>query len=388
MKVALYTYNTKPRGGVVHTLALAEALVRSGCSVTVFALGLGGKEKFYRHVQADVRVIPYHSGGIEPFDARIASYIDAYTAGLAGEQLEQYDIHHAQDCISANCLSRQMKKGRVPFFIRTVHHLDDFTTPALVSCQHKSVVRPAELITVSDYWRSRLSLSYNRESTVIHNGVENRFFERRSSKQQLKEAYGFAKRTVFFSLGGIEPRKNTIRTLRAFQIVKRSIPDAVLVIAGGATLFDYRYYLHDFNKELDAMDNEVRQDVRIAGSPGDEAIQDYYQLADCYVQPSVKEGWGLAVMEAMAGGAPVIASNIEVFREFLIHEHNALLPDPYDEHEIAESMIRAALDMQLRDRLIDEGKKTAHTFHWELAAKKHAVLYRRLALDVRAGSIN
>lgn len=388
MKIALYTYNTKPRGGVVHTLALAEALVRSGCSVTVFALGLGGKEEFYRHVQADIRVIPYRASGIETFDARIASYIDVYTEGLAGEPLELYDIHHVQDCISANCLSRLMERGRIPFFIRTVHHLDDFTTPALVSCQHKSIVRPAELITVSDFWRNRLLLAYNRESAVIHNGVENRFFERRSSRHQLKEEYGFANHTVFFSLGGIEPRKNTILTLRAFQIVKRTIPDAVLIIAGGETLFDYRYYLNDFNIELNAMDNEVRQDVRIVGSPSDETIHDYYQLADCYVQPSAKEGWGLAVMEAMAGGTPVIASNIEVFREFMIHEHNALLPDPSAEHEIAESMIRAASDEHLRDRLAAEGKKTAYSFHWESTAKKHAALYRRLMLDVRAGSIN
>ncbi|WP_424769205.1 MSMEG_0565 family glycosyltransferase [Paenibacillus sp. sgz302251] len=383
MKIALYTYNTKPRGGVIHTLALAEELEKYGCNVTVYALGLGGAQQFYRPVKAGTQVFPYLSRPGESFESRIASYIETYTEGLASEELEQYDIHHVQDCISANCLNRLMERGRVPFFLRTVHHLDDFTTPALVSCQQKSVTAPEQLITVSEYWRYRLRIEHGRAAEVIHNGVENRYFEPRGSKAELKDKYSLSGKTVFLTIGGIEPRKNTIRTLRAFEIVQRSIPDAVLVIAGGATLFDYRYYYDDFMNEWNGMDNEVRTAVRIVGAPSDAVIQDYYQLADCYLQPSIKEGWGLAIMEAMAGGTPVVASTIEVFREFLSHEHNALLADPEDERSIAHGMLRVASDMALRDRLSTEGKKTAYKYHWSATAQKHVTLYRRLMLSGR-----
>ncbi|MBW7458363.1 MSMEG_0565 family glycosyltransferase [Paenibacillus sepulcri] len=386
MKIALYTYNTKPRGGVVHTLALAEAMNRRGCQVKVFALGLGGTSGFYRPIEAEERVIPFSARAGETFESRVIRYIETYTAGLEAEPLEQFDIHHVQDCISANSLSRLKEKGRVPFFIRTVHHLDDFTTPALVDCQQKSVIRPEALITVSDYWRKRLSDDIGRNSTVIHNGVDHRFFKPCDDKRELKKKYGLADKTVYFTLGGIEPRKNTIRTLRAFAEVKRSIPDAVLVIAGGTTLFDYRYYLDDFHQELNGLDKAVRDDIRIAGSPDTDTIQDYYQLADCFVQPSVKEGWGLAIMEAMAAGTPVVASTIEVFREFLIHEDHALLADPEDEGSIAASMTRIVKDRGLSYKLSRNGKEAAKAYSWESAADQHLALYERMVQNGRAGA--
>lgn len=376
MKIALYTYNTKPRGGVVHTLALAEALQRSGCSVTVYALGLNDSDQFYRPVKAGVRIVPFVSKPGESFDQRIERYIDSYANGLETEPLEQYDIHHVQDCISANSVVRMMEKGRIPFFIRTVHHLDDFITPALINCQRKSVIIPAALITVSQFWQKRLAADYERASTVIHNGVEDRFFNKQGEKDLLKAKHGWRGKTVFLTLGGIEPRKNTMGTLRAFARVKRMISNAVLVIAGGTTLFDYRYYLDDFRSELKVMDEDVRNSVRIVGSPDDETVQDYYQLADCYVQPSTKEGWGLAVMEAMAGGTPVVASDIDVFREFLVHGRNALLADPNDPEAIAAAMIRTVTETDLALGLLAGGKSTAKTYNWDAAANKHLILYR------------
>jgi glycosyltransferase-like protein len=386
MNIALYTYNTKPRGGVVHTLALAEALQKRGCSVTVYALGIGGAKQFYRSVEAETRVIPIVSRLGDSFEGRIAHYIDTYTAALEEEPLEQFDIHHVQDCISANCLSRLKEKGRIPFFLRTVHHLDDFTTPILIDCQQKSVVRPESLITVSDYWQNRLLTEYERSSTVIHNGVEQRFFNSPGDKQQLKEKYGLADKTVFMTIGGIEPRKNTIRTLRAFAEVKRAIPNSSLIIAGGTTLFDYRHYLEEFKEELNAMDSAVRDDVQLIGSPDNDTIQDYYNLADCFVQPSTKEGWGLAVMEAMALGTPVVASTIKVFREFLTHDHNALLADDNDEQAIAACMMRMVRDIGLSARLRDNGKATAHKYSWESAADKHLAVYERMVLDGTVGA--
>ncbi|WP_219837315.1 MSMEG_0565 family glycosyltransferase [Paenibacillus sp. R14(2021)] len=378
MRIALYTYNTKPRGGVVHTLALAEALRNRGCGVTVFALGTGGNEGFYRPVEADTRIVPFTLRAGQTFEERIARYIDTYTEGLDQEPLADFDIHHVQDCISANALRRLREKGRIPFFLRTVHHLDDFTTPVLIDCQHKSVVRPNALITVSHYWRNRLNAEFGRDSEVIHNGVEQRFYEPRGDRERLKEAYGFAGKTVFLTLGGIEPRKNTIRTLRAFAQVKAKLPHAELLIAGGTTLFDYRHYLQAFQAELQAMDNDVRSSVRLSAAPNNDTVQDYYALADCFVQPSTKEGWGLAVMEAMAGGTPVVASTIEVFREFLTHESNALLAEPEDEDAIAAQMFRAVTDTGLQEQLHTAGKSSIQAYSWAAAAEKHMAVYERM----------
>jgi glycosyltransferase involved in cell wall biosynthesis len=110
---------------------------------------------------------------------------------------------------------------------------------------------------------------------------------------------------------------------------------------------------------------------------------DLYQTADCYIQPSVKEGWGLAVLEAMANGLPVVASNIPVFREYLVDSHNALLADPEDHHEIARQMIRAVRQKELAMSLSANGKLTARQYTWSMAAGKHIRLYERMLNNER-----
>lgn len=381
MKIALYTYNTKPRGGVVHTLALAEALRDTGCSVTVFALGLKGSTTFFRPVRTETTVFPFSPLPDEPFEFRIMRYIDTYTASLEEEDLSSFDIHHAQDCISANCLNRLRKKGLVPFFLRTVHHLDDFVTPQLVECQHQSVLQPKALITVSRTWKEKLESTYSRASTVIHNGVDERFLNQAAASDALAASLGLEQKIIYLTLGGIEPRKNTIETLRAFAQVKLLIPQAALVIAGGATLFDYRSYRAEFDRVLESLPTSIRDDIRIISSPDDRTVEQLYKLAHVYLQPSIKEGWGLAVLEAMASGTPVIASDIEVFHEFMTHEHNALLANPADPQDIASNMLRLTNDTGLAGRLIKNASITVREFSWSRTAEHHIDFYRRMLSD-------
>jgi hypothetical protein len=121
MRVALLTYSTKPRGGVVHTLALAESLADLGVEVDVWTLGRGGDTAFFRPVAANVgvRTVPFEARDEEPVGTRIMRSIAVLAAAFRSCRRD-YDIIHAQDCISAN--------AAMPC-IRTIHHLDHFTTP-------------------------------------------------------------------------------------------------------------------------------------------------------------------------------------------------------------------------------------------------------------------
>ena len=122
MRIALLTYSTRPRGGVVHTLALAEALARRDHDVTVHTLGRGGDHTFFRPVDpaVTVAVAPFPDVADETVGERVLRSIAALHDDV---DPAAYDIVHAQDCISANAVGR---------CIRTVHHLDVFTTPELV----------------------------------------------------------------------------------------------------------------------------------------------------------------------------------------------------------------------------------------------------------------
>ena len=103
MRVALLTYSTRPRGGVVHTLALAESLADLGVEVDVWTLGRGGDTAFFRPVAAGVgvRAVPFEACDEEPVGDRIMRSIALLAAAFRSRRAD-YDIIHAQDCISAN----------------------------------------------------------------------------------------------------------------------------------------------------------------------------------------------------------------------------------------------------------------------------------------------
>ncbi|MFP5488020.1 MAG: glycosyltransferase, partial [Acidimicrobiia bacterium] len=97
--------------------------------------------------------------------------------------------------------------------------------------------------------------------------------------------------------------------------------------------------------------------------------------ADGFVFPSVNEGWGLVVLEAMGAGLPVVTSDIEVFHEFLEHEENALMTRTGDADSLADGMQRLVTDQTLRDRLAAIGPSVASQFSWQRTATQHLAIY-------------
>jgi hypothetical protein len=162
MRIALLTYSTKPRGGVVHTLALAEALTALGKDVTVWTLGRGGDQGFFRPVDPAVRlrVVPFPDG---PPHETVGERVLRSIAVLRGAfDPHGYDIVRAQDCISANAAGP---------CVRTVHHIDQFTTPELAACHERAIVTPYAHICVSTAVAKELAGGWGVSAEVIPNGV-------------------------------------------------------------------------------------------------------------------------------------------------------------------------------------------------------------------------
>ena len=385
--VALLTYSTKPRGGVVHTLNLAESLARLGLSVHVYSLSSG--ENFFRQVGVPHTLIPCPKKEYVSMDEKIRDYIDIYTEYLSSHS-RVHDIFHAEDCISANALLNLRERGLIGFFARTVHHIDDFTSEALIECQLKSILEPDYVITVSKAWERELSTAYSLRSTVIRNGVDTRKFRPLAdgeSKETYKEKFSLGGSRVMLSIGGIEPRKNTITSLRAFHIARshfqRKDERLVWVIGGGETLFDYRPYREEFFSEAERLGLSAGKDIFIPGSISEDAIADLYNAADVFVFPSVREGWGLVVLEALASGVPVIASGIEPMTEYLRDRENSLLVSPTDCDQIASLIIELSENGELRRRLALGGRETAEGYSWENAALGHVRLYGTILGDTK-----
>jgi glycosyltransferase involved in cell wall biosynthesis len=186
---------------------------------------------------------------------------------------------------------------------------------------------------------------------------------------------------VFLALGGVEERKNTIHLLQAFQTVRLQHPASRLVIAGGASLLDHGAYQARFVGMLAHAGDTATAVIRI-GPLRQRLMPALYRAATSLVCASIKEGFGLVVLEAMASGIPAIASNIAPFTEYL-GENDVLWCDPHDAASIAAAMTHS-LDVRRRAPLVERGMQVAKRHDWITVARAHLACYARLREPVHA----
>ncbi|BBZ27102.1 glycosyl transferase family 1 [Mycolicibacterium madagascariense] len=355
MRVALLTYSTKPRGGVVHTLNLAEALAEAGIDVTVWSLARAGDRGFFRDVDPRVTVslVDFPDRGEESVTDRIVRSITLLRDAF---RPTDYDVTHAQDCISANAVGP---------CIRTIHHLDEFTTPVLADCHEKAVVEPYARICVSAAVAAEVRDGWGLTPTVIPNGVRaQRFVEAASEAGRPgRDAWRRRLGRYVLAVGGIEPRKGTIDLVESYHVLRQRFPDLRLVIAGGETLFDYRDYRAAFERSC----TDLGVEPVILGAVGDDELPTLMAASEVFAFPSTKEGFGLAAMEALAAGRPVVTRDLPVLREvFGDTVSYASTPDGFAAAMGAE--LESAGDP-------GPGRALAASLTWERAARRHVEFY-------------
>ncbi|HEY4939228.1 MAG TPA: MSMEG_0565 family glycosyltransferase [Actinomycetota bacterium] len=387
-RIALVTYSTRPRGGPVHTVELAEALQALGCPVHVFAIGDPGAG-FFRALAVPHTIFPgpQSAGTLEE---RVFASVDALAAGLAAAVPGRFDVVHVQDCIASTAAMALREANPCLPLVRTVHHLDDFTTSALVNCQHRSVLEPDHLLVVSEFWRRALRDGYGVEATVVTNGVDaGRFAARNGATAQrsvLRDRAGADGRFLFLTVGGIEPRKGSLHLMEALAALKGELdPPPMLAVVGGHSFQDHAAYREGALARASDL-GLTERDVVILGTVPDAEMPGWYQAADTFVFPSVKEGFGLVVLEAMAAGLPVVASDIPVFLEFL-GGGKALLARAGSSASLASAMRRAVTDRAERARLAAGGPALAAHFSWERTARQHLDFYERVLSEAEDAAV-
>jgi glycosyltransferase-like protein len=380
LRIAMLTYSVRPRGGPVHALEVSEALARRGHQVELMALARP-RDDFFRAPDVPAHIVR-HQPPDAPFDERVQAMLAAYRDGLAKPLADGgFDVVHAQDCLSANAALDLREAGVVPHVIRTVHHVDSFTSPSLVACQDRSILEPDALLCVSEPWVDRLAREFGVRAGLVRNGVDaarHRPPRDAAERRRDRAAIGVEGRLVVLTIGGIEPRKGSLTVLEAFARLRRLVPELepLLVVAGGATLFDYREEVDRFRARADELG--VTAHVRLPGSLSAPEIERLYRAADLLAQPSTKEGFGLVLLEALASDLPVVASDLEVFRTFLEHRRNALLVPVGDAEALADALAHLARDPAERARLRSGGRAVLAKYSWDAAAESHEMAYRAL----------
>lgn len=377
-RVAMVTYSTRPRGGVVHALELTEALAARGRGVHLFALG-DPATGFGRAVRTPVTIVPAPPRA-DTLTQRVFDSATALEEGLAG-RLDAFDLVHVQDCVAARAALALRGRGGAPPVVRTVHHVDDFATPALVECQRRSIVEPDHVLVVSTHWRNVLRRDFGVEAEVVTNGVDAARFAQPDGVDPgaLRRARGLGDRFLFLTVGGIEPRKGTMELVEAFADLAAELPrPPALAVVGGHSFQDHTPYRERTLRRVREL-GLGEDELLLLGTVTPGELVAWYHAADAFVFPSVNEGWGLAVLEALSAGLPVVATSIPVFREYLTDGTDAVLVSPHAPAALADAMHDLVHDADLRARLGRAGPATAARFTWAEAARRHVEIYDRIA---------
>ncbi len=243
----------------------------------------------------------------------------------------------------------------------------------------QTALRARKTITVSEFSARELMELYGlkREHIrVIPNGVSEDFVPRRDDQAmaELRKRIGLTSEHYVLFIGGADPRKNHQIFLEAAEMVRKKLGPRMLVLVGSP--------IHPFgNYEESARKRSLSEKVLCPGRLSTNDLQLLYSSTDLFVFPSLYEGFGMPVLEAMACGAPVLTSNSTALAE--VAGDAAVLADPQDARAFGEAMIRMLEDEPLRAALKIKGFARAKQFSWENAAVQTVALYRELCRDDR-----
>lgn len=188
--------------------------------------------------------------------------------------------------------------------------------------------------------------------------------------EKTKKKYGIDKKYILF-VGTIEPRKNLVRLLSVFKQIKHHIKDYQLVICGQPG-----WKTKTFFSKLNSFPEEVKKDIILTGYVPREEQLLLYNGCELFIYPSLYEGFGLPVLEAMSCGVPVITSNISSLPE--VGGDAVILVNPEDEDEIGNAIIKVLEDKNLRELLIRKGIERSKLFNWRKTAEETLKIYKKV----------
>ncbi len=228
----------------------------------------------------------------------------------------------------------------------------------------RAIKKADRLVVVSENTKKDLVKLCNVKSDkikVIYPGVDLEKFKEKSSNQEyILEKYGI-KRKYFLYMGALRKNKNVDGIIKSYKKYLNYGGKNELVIAGGKN----GEYLN-LKKLIKSLELEGR--VIFTGYFPEEDKVSLYKNAEVFLMPSLYEGFGIPVIEAMAAGIPVITSKTSSLRE--IAEGSGLLVNPEDTEEISRAMVRITKDRRLKEKLITEGIERAKMFNWKHTGEK------------------
>ena len=272
-------------------------------------------------------------------------------------------------------------RGGVPTLL-TVHdlsfiHYPQTFTPALVAYLNRvvpaSVARATHILADSQATRADLIDLWQvpeTKITVLYSGVSEKFRPVTEKRRlaAVRDRYGLGESPYLLSVGTLQPRKNYQMLVRAFKGVAAQWPHNLYIAGGKGWLYE------EMMAEVAAQG--LRERVKFLGFVDDADLPTLYSAATLFLFPSLYEGFGLPLLEAMACGVPVVSAATSSLVE--VAGQAAWLLPPRDERAWQDTMHRLLLDTPRRTKMVAEGFRQAHRFTWRETARQLLTIYRRL----------
>jgi glycosyltransferase involved in cell wall biosynthesis len=273
--------------------------------------------------------------------------------------------------------SNFLPSRKVCKYVVTIHDLSSFTyahTYPWLRRQYyqyiiKQAVKRADLIiTDSEFSRQDIINAFSvpeQAVKVIYCGIDDIFqsIELSDKLLQIRSKYGLPNEFIF-TLGVIEPKKNTDRLIQAYAGLIQKHHDLPKLVIGGSKKYGWKN-----RKIFELVDRfKLKDSVIFTGFIEHVDLPVMYSIAKLFILPSLFEGFGLPVIEAMACGTPVITSNTSSLPE--IAGDAAVLINPYDTAEISQAIIKVISDKTLQNEMRAKGLINAKRFSWSASARE------------------
>lgn len=241
------------------------------------------------------------------------------------------------------------------------------------------VTKSKKIITVSNFEKNRISdffgISGDERLTAVYNGVGSYFkpIENQVEIKRVQEKYHLPEKYFFF-LGNTDPKKNTKGTLKAFSdFLKQTQSNYKLVMLD--------YDLKELKKLVEEIgDPQLIQHIVLTGYVVNTDLPVIYSLCTIFLYPSLRESFGIPMLEAMACGVPVITSNTSSMPE--IAAGAALVINPFNTQEITDGMIKIINNESFRNQLCEKGLQRSAYFSWKNMAEQVLTIYKQVYHEI------
>ncbi len=350
---ATYIVDAKPTGTATYCRSLVRSLAQLGAPHRFLVCYRLSRFKNRHQFRAPLKGINAPNFSVQPYQPPFTFWLPW-----------QVDVFHN--------LGQRPPAFRFKREVVTVHDVfpisgGDYSTPdfqrRFSALLREAVERASRIITLSEYTASQVVLHCGVERSrirVVPGGVwpEDAALERPRVVGDGHE--------MLLMVGVIDNRKNVVNALRALQLLP---PRYRLVLAGGNGYGSEA--VHDF-----IASQHLEERVKVLGYVASEALENLYHTASALLFPSLEEGFGFPVLEAMVRGLPVVTSNTSSLLE--VGGDAALYADPRDPHSIAQEVTRAVEDLNLRQEMIRKGQLRSREFTWERTARETLRVYEEL----------